>query len=219
MPIKEGRTYRSMPMMEFSEAKDERLLDSEYYVEGYATTFNQPYLLYRDSKGNDWYEQIDAAAFDDADMSDVIFLHNHEGKCFARNKMRKDKAPTMIMESRPGRGLFVAADLGMIEEGREEWRAITGGLIYQMSFAFTVAEDDVQPYGDNALLRTIRKVKKVFDVSSVDMPANPYTSIDSEARSAFEGYIEKQRQELFEAEQRLIEKQKALARIRILAES
>lgn len=218
MPIKEGRTYRSMPMMEFTEAKDERLLDSEYYVEGYATTFNQPYLLYRDSEGHDWYEQVDEGAFAGADMSDVIFLHNHEGKCLARNKMRKDKAPTLIMESRP-EGLFVAADLGMIEEGREEWRAITGGLIYQMSFAFTVAEDEVQPYKGDALLRRITKVKKVYDVSSVDMPANPYTSIDSEARSAFEGFIEKRKQELFEAEQKLIAKQKALARIRILAES
>ena len=63
-------------------------------------------------------------------------------------------------------------------------------------------------------MRTIKRIKRLYDVSSVDMPANPYTAIDTNARSAFEGYIERQKQELQRAEER----KRQIQRIRILSE-
>ena len=212
MPIKADREYRTMPVMAAAEKRELQLIDTDYYVEGYATTFNQPYLLWNDGI-NEYWEQIDRNAFDDADMTDVIFLHNHEGICFARNKMRQGAAPTLILQPRDY-GLFVAADLGMRAEGREEYAAITGGLVYQMSFAFTVRGDEVQETTPGVYLRTITDIRKVYDVSSVDMPANPNTVIDSEARAAFEGYIERQRQELARAAE--IDRKRKL--IKLLAE-
>lgn len=211
MPFNPNREYRTMPVMGKIEDRAEQLIETEYYVEGFATTFNDPYLLF-DTGVEKYYEQIDRQAFDNADMSDVIFQHNHEGKCFARTKMRKDVAPTLILEPRES-GLFVAADLGMIAEGREEWRAITGGLVYQMSFAFTVAEDEITVIGDDEYLRTIKSIRKVYDVSSVDMPANPNTVIDTQARARFEGYIEARKQELLKVEQEAIAKKKLIALI------
>ena len=217
MPQRNNREYRMMPVMTQPEERAEQRLATDYYVEGYATTFGQPYLLWDD--GNEkFYEQIARNAFDEADMTDVIFQHNHEGKCFARTKMRADKAPTLILEPQD-RGLFVAADLGMIAEGREEWAAIKGGLVYQMSFAFTVADDEITMIGEDEYLRTIKSIRKVYDVSSVDAPANPNTLIDTPARAAFDGFIEQRRQELQRAEEEANAKLKALARIRILAES
>lgn len=217
MPQRDNREYRMMPVMTQPEERSAQRLVTDFYVEGYATTFDQPYLLYSD--GNEkLFEQISRNAFDNTDMTDVIFQHNHEGKCFARTKMRADKAPTLILEPQDV-GLFIAADLSMIEEGREEWRAITGGLVYQMSFAFTVSDDEITTIGDGEYLRTIKSIRKVYDVSSVDMPANPYTFIDTPARAAFDGYIEMRRQEMLRAAEETEAKLKALARIRILAES
>lgn len=213
MPKCDNREYRAMPVMAKIENRAEQLIDSDYYVEGYATTFNDPYLLFEDGSYK-FFEQVDRNAFDNADMSDVIFLHNHEGKCFARTKMRAGTAPTLILEPRE-RGLFVAADLGMIAEGREEYRAITGGLVYQMSFAFTVAEDEIIELGDGEYLRTIKAIKKVYDTSSVDMPANPNTSIDIQTRAAFEGFIERRAQELRRAEEETIAKRKLIALINL----
>ena len=215
MPKRNNREYRVMPVMAMPEERAAQRLATDYYVEGYATTFGQPYLLYTDGVEK-LYEQVDRRAFDNADMTDVIFQHNHEGKCFARTKMRAGTAPTLILEPQD-RGLFVAADLGMIAEGREEWAAITGGLIYQMSFAFTVSDDEISMIGENEYLRTITSIKKVYDVSSVDMPANPNTFIDTPARAAFDGFIEARRQEVLRAEEEREAKLKALARIRILA--
>ena len=213
MPKCDNREYRAMPVMEKIENRAEQLIDTDYYVEGYATTFNDPYLLFEDGSYK-FFEQVDRNAFDNADMSDVIFLHNHEGKCFARTKMRAGTPPTLILEPRE-RGLFVAADLGMIAEGREEYRAITGGLVYQMSFAFTVDEDEIIELGDGEYLRTIKAIKKVYDTSSVDMPANPNTSIDTQTRAAFEGFIERRAQELRRAEEEAIAKRKLIALINL----
>lgn len=200
MPIKADREYRLMPVMAVPEKRELQLIDSDYYVEGFATTFNQPYRLWSDGNTEYW-EQIDARAFDEADMTDVIFLHNHEGICFARNKMRAGVAPTLILQPQET-GLFVAADLGMREEGRNEYAAITGGLVYQMSFAFSVRADEWKETTPGTVLRTITEIRKVYDVSSVDMPANPNTVIDSATRSAIEGYIDGRAQELARAAER-----------------
>ena len=213
MPKSENREYRTMPVMSGKEERAEQRIDTDFYVEGFATTFNDPYLLWEDG-GYKFFEQVDRAAFDGADMSDVIFQHNHEGKCFARTKMRAGTAPTLILEPQES-GLFIAADLGMIAEGREEYAAITGGLVYQMSFAFTVAEDEIIELGDREYLRTIKAIKKVYDVSSVDMPANPNTSIDTQTRAAFEGFIEQRAQELRRIEEETIEKRKLIALINL----
>ena len=213
MPKCDNREYRAMPVMAKIGNRAEQLIDTDFYVEGFATTFNDPYLLWEDGSYK-FFEQVDRNAFDNADMSDVIFLHNHEGKCFARTKMRAGTAPTLILEPQES-GLFIAADLGMIAEGREEYAAITGGLVYQMSFAFTVAEDEIIELGDGEYLRTIKAIKKVYDVSSVDMPANPNTSIDTQTRAAFEGFIERRAQELRRAEEETIAKRKLIALINL----
>lgn len=215
MPIKSDREYRAMPVLEMKENRAEQRLDTDYYVEGYATTFNQPYLLWDDGEVK-FYEEIDARAFDNADMSDVLFLHNHEGKCFARTKMKRGKAPTLLLEV-DNVGLFTAADLSTIEEGRQEHNAIINGLVYQMSFAFTVADDEITKIGEDEYLRTIKAIRKVYDVSSVDMPANPFTDIS--ARSAFEGFIESEKQELLERQKEAEAREAQKRKIKILLEA
>lgn len=195
-----------MPVMAVPESRELQLLNSAYYVEGYATTFNQPYLLLQDGNVEYW-EQIDSRAFDNTDMTDVIYQHGHEGVCMARTKMRQGVDPTLILQVRDY-GLFCAADLSLREEGRNEYAAIIGGLVYQMSFGFTVRGDSWQEETPTRILRTITDIRKLYDVSSVDMPANPNTVIDSVTRSAFEGFIEQRRQELLRAAEKERQKQK-----------
>jgi phage head maturation protease len=82
MPIKSDREYRSM--IPLAIGKKEKRIDSDYYVEGYATTFDKPYLMY-EFDGIKYYEVIDRNALSEADLSDVIFQYNHQGKVLARN--------------------------------------------------------------------------------------------------------------------------------------
>lgn len=166
----------------------EKRLESDYYVCGFATTFDKPYLLW-EYDGMKYYEVIDRHALDGADLSDIIMQYDHQGKVFARNKMGANKQPTLIAEPQDA-GFFIAADLSLTEASKRMYEEIVTGLIYQMSWAFTVSEDS---YDRDTRTRKILKVKKVYDVSAVSIPANADTEIS--ARSYLDGLIEVEKRE------------------------
>jgi HK97 family phage prohead protease len=188
MPIKPNREYRAMSLLT---PATEKRIESEFYVEGFATTFNKPYTLY-EYDGIKYQETIDRHALDTADLSDIIMQYDHYGRVFARNKMGGGKKPTLIAEPQES-GFFIAADLSLSDAAKRMYEEITNGLIYQMSWAFTVAEDS---YDRDTHTRTILRVKKVYDVSAVSIPANSDTEIS--ARSWLDGVIEAERREALE---------------------
>lgn len=196
--MKNDREYRSMEL---------RILPSEeeksYKVEGYASTFDSYVLLSRD--GVDYSERIDPTAFDEADMSDVVFRVDHQGAVYARTS-----AGTVSLDV-DAHGLHNVTDLGRTARGRDLYEDIAAGNYPQMSFAFTVADDE---YDRETHTRIIHRVAKVFDISPVSFPANPNTVLSVSTRDYFDGVIEMERAERLEAEER--ERQKK--RIRILTE-
>lgn len=180
MAIKNDREYRmiQMPEMQFRALEDE---EQRYIVEGYATTFDDPYVLF-EYDGNKYMEQITRDALLNADMGDVIFLYNHEGMVYAR------QSNGTLQLSINERGLYVRADLSSTEASRQMYESIKAGLVTQMSWAFTVEEES---YNEKTRTRSILKVRKVYDVSAVSIPANPNTDIS--ARSYWDGVIEEER--------------------------
>ena len=199
--IKAGTQYRNL-VLEIRDAEADEMI-----VEGYATTFDQPYQLYAD-QNMVINEQVDARAFDEAQLSDVIFQYNHEGRVFARTRNN-------TLEIVPDeKGLFIRADLSGTEEGRKLYEEIKGGYTDRMSFGFTVAEDRTEKTGEDprTYLRTITKIGRLFDVSAVSIPANDFTEIS--ARSYVDGILDREKAEALAAEQRERQKQK----IRILME-
>lgn len=204
MPAKpHERQYRSLltPLAPVSTGAEKRF-ESDCYVEGYASTFNDPYMLYKTFDGTEVWEVIDPDAFRDCDMSDVLFQFNHDGRVFARQSNG-----TLVVEPQL-HGLFVAADLGSTTSSRSMYEDIAAGLITRMSWGFMPDWDsieDVYDEGENRLTSTIHRVERIYDVSSVSLPADPNTEIS--ARSYFDGAIER-----IEAErlQSVLEAQKAL---------
>ena len=195
MPFKPNeREYRAMPVLSIAR---EKRIDSDFYVEGYATTFNDPYVLY-EFDGNKYYEVIDRHALDDADMTDVIMQYDHSGRVMARNSNG-----TLGLEP-DHTGLFTFADLSKSSAAKELYEDIESGLVTKMSWAFTVEDDE---YDRNTRTRTIKKIRKVYDVSAVSIPANNGTDIS--ARSFFDGVIEKEKREAQEQEE-----QKRVAELR-----
>lgn len=177
--LSDGREYRSMTMRALGDS-------DAMIVEGYATTFNQPYMLY---DGCDYrvMEQIAPTAFAQCDMTDVIMQYDHEGRVFARNRNN-----TLAL-SVDAAGLKITADLGGTDIGRQLYQEIKGGYTDKMSFGFVVAEDQrtsTMDYntGVETVLRTITKIKKLYDVSAVSIPANDMTSIS--ARRYADGVID-----------------------------
>ena len=211
--LAEGREYRNFNSIERRESEN-----GEKIVEGYATTFNQPYELFRDARDGETYifvEQVDANAFADTDMTDVIMQYNHEGRVFARTNNG-----TLGLDA-DMKGLHIRANLGGTEIGRQLYEEIEGGYTDKMSFGFRVGKDKVDrtEERDNetglvtvTVLRTILEISKLYDVSAVSLPANDATSIS--ARNFCDGVIEEIKKDYLEREKRERQKRK----IRLLME-
>ena len=196
------REYRAMDVQVLlSEVPDEK----SYKVEGYASTF-EPYTLF-EVDGVEIKERIEPTAFDEADLSDVVFRVDHTGRVYAR-------ASAGTVETwHDEHGLGVKADLSKTKTARELFEEIEAGNYPKMSFAFTVAEDG-DSFDRETHTRTISRIAKVFDVSPVSFPANPTTELSVSTRDYFNGVIEAERAERLEAEKRERQKQK----IRIMME-
>ena len=203
------REYRSM-MLEIRE--DNEALDN-MIVEGYASTFDDPYLLYEGDDVEVW-EKVDRNAFAETDMDDVIMQYDHQGRVFARIRNNT------LTVSPDDTGLFIRADLSGTDIGRSLYQEIAGGYTDRMSFGFTVDEDtreivDDRTTGKSIVTRTITKVGKLYDVSAVSLPANPGTSISARF---LDGAIEEARaerlkaKELEEKREQIMKRAKALGK-------
>lgn len=167
MPRKPNREYRNFSNIITPTAVTE---DNEsYIVQGRAVVFDTPTVLY-EYDGVKYCEIIARGAFDECDMSDVIFNYNHSGKVVARLRNKTLKL------SISNEGLDIEADLSGTAEGRALHEEIKGGYIDKMSFSFSIAESAYNVYTHT---RTITKIKKLYDVSAVDIPAYDETSISA----------------------------------------
>lgn len=183
----QNRQFRVMNPLEIRTDVD--TTSSDFFVEGYAMKW-QPYPLYEDDKGI-VYEEFRKGVFDGADMNDVIFLYDHQGKVFARTSNN-----TLKIEL-DNTGMFIQADLSKSQAAKEMYDEIKNGLVTKMSWSFKPSN-----YYFDEKTRTIvhEGIKKVYDVSAVGIPANNDTSIN--ARDFANGVISE-----IEAE-RLLEKRK-----------
>lgn len=190
--MKENREYRFIPINTFKLRKEGE--EPSFVVKGYASTF-EPYVLFED-EGVQYKEQILPEAFDNCDMSDVIFCKDHEGTVFARTRNKT------LQLSVDEHGLLTETDLSKTTSARQMYEEIETGMYDQMSFAFVVKEDS---YDRETHTRTIRQIAKLYDVSAVSFPANPGTDIGVATRSYFDGVIEAERAERLEREAKLTE--------------
>lgn len=166
------REYRNMTF----EVREDGA-EPSFLVEGYASTF-EPYKLF-ELDGVPVYEQIEPTAFDEADMNDVVYRIDHEGRVYARAS-----AGTIKLDI-DEHGLHHITDLSKTSSAREHFEDIAAGNYPQMSFAFTVEEEH---FDDENKTRIIDRIGKVFDISAVSFPANPTTEIH--VRDYFNGVIE-----------------------------
>ena len=191
MPVKQNREYRTMSLV--TPKTEGKRIDSDHYVEGYATTYSTPYCLC-EIDGVKYMERVAPGALVGADLSDVIVQFDHKGKVLARKSNG-----TLYMDPNDAHGLFVAMDLSKSTEARNAHEEIKNGLITKMSWGFVVEKDS---YDRATHTRTIEKIKKVYDVSFVALPANEDTSIC--ARSYVDGLIDVENREAAERRKQII---------------
>ena len=210
MPIKNDREYRAFNIEKRAKSEE---AEASFLVAGYASTFEE-YTL-GENAGEIYRERIEPTAFDEADMSDVVFLLDHTGRVYARTK--NDTVKLTVDE----KGLYTETDLSKTAAARGVYEDIEAGNYSQMSFAFTVADDNfiVSTEDEKTVYtRVINRIKKVFDISAVGFPANPTTDIGVATRAAFDGAIESYKAERLKEERAKNEaaRLRAIAKIKIM---
>lgn len=205
--MKTDREYRAFNV---------RAEEGEKRVTGFATTFDDPYVLYDDGE-YEIREVIDPGAFDDCDMTDVIMQYNHEGRVFARLSNG-----TLKLNIDKSKGLEIDADLDGTELGRQVYKEIKGGYTNRMSMGFKVdrsADVWTRQETDGKVVeeRRINSITKLYDVSAVSIPANPGTSIEARSIDTLvNGVIDEIKAERLEIERLETERKRAEIRARLM---
>lgn len=180
MPISQDRQYRALNFATPPKAEKKNKFDSDCYVEGYAARY-EPYVLY-EFNDSIVYEEFLPGCFRDCDMSDVIFQFDHAGKVYARMSNN-----TLTVEP-DNNGLFICADLSKTSASRSMYEDIESGLVTKMSWGFLPDFETLEIVEQgNAITIRHHKIKKMFDVSAVSLPANNNTEI--QARNFADGAI------------------------------
>jgi HK97 family phage prohead protease len=144
------------------ETRTEKREDGSTTITGHAAVFNQ---LSSDLGG--FREVIAPNAFENVLNDDVRALVNHDPNLL----LARSTSGTLNLEQ-TDEGLQYSFDVPDTSYGRDLIISMERGDITQSSFAFTIEEDSWETTADGEI-RTINKVKKLYDVSPVTYPAYP----------------------------------------------
>lgn len=163
-----------------NDAQQVQVKSLEGIIEGYPIVFNK-----RTNIGDFFFEEIDSHALDNADLSDIKFMVNHDDGMIPLARHRRGKRSTMdINIDDAGLHIVTRLDIEKNETARALCSAVDRGDIEDMSFAFgvEVSGDEWFDLDKPMPIRRITKISRVFEVSAVNDGAYAQTSIY--ARSA-----------------------------------
>ena len=133
-------------------------------------------------------EIIKRGALDDADLSDVRFLVNHNTDMIPLARFRDGvKNSTMqIQVDKDGLTMRVLLDIENNPEARALYSAVQRGDISGMSFMFTISADEWENLDSDHPTRNITAIGIVAEVSAVTFPAYEATEISARDKRAVE---------------------------------
>lgn len=180
-------------------------------IEGIPIVFNQ------DTKIQDWAgeynERIDSHALDNADLKDIRLFVNHDINKIALARTKNGKGTMSFHINDEGLHIKAILDTENNQEAKSLYSAIKRGDIDGMSFMFRIKSQEWLDLDTDCPTRVIKEISIVHEVSVVNFPAYPQTSIDArdnseeteyspleEARKALSEETDKRSKELLEIE-------------------
>lgn len=152
--------------LEFRAKEDSRM------IEGYAIVFN------KDSENlGGFIERIKPEAVEGRLNDDIVALLNHD-----QNHVLARNGKTMELEVDKN-GLKYRFEAPNTTAGNDLLENVRLGNISKSSFAFTVDADEWDFRDNGPDIRTITKIKRLYDVSPVTYPAYPDTTVAQSSRS------------------------------------
>lgn len=166
-------------------------------ITGYALLFNSPS---KDLGG--FTEVIDPAALDGVDLSNVIMLDQHDYS----KPLASVKAGTLKLDI-DDKGLHFTATLDdSVSYANDAYQNVKSGNVDSMSFRFDVDDDGDQftQDEDGKITRTIKKIRDLFEVSTVTIPAYDDSNVQVDKRS-YNEFLDNQKGEKNMTKQTIID--------------
>lgn len=133
-------------------------------------------------------EIIRRGALDDADLSDVRFLVNHNTGMIplARAKAGNKNSTMQLQRDKDGLAIQVQLDVENNLDAKALYSAVQRGDISGMSFMFTITGDEWEGLDTDHPTRYINSIGQVAEVSAVTFPAYESTEISARDKRAVE---------------------------------
>ena len=136
----------------------------------------------------DFDEEIARGALDNADLTDVRFLVNHDLSKIplARSRRNNGNSTMTLSVDADGMTIRVILDTENNADARALWSAVKRGDITGMSFMFGVSSEEWDNVESDHPLRRILEISTVIEVSAVTFPAYEDTEINARSKEELE---------------------------------
>ena len=133
-------------------------------------------------------EIIESGALDNADLTDVRFLVNHDLSRIplARSRRNNGNSTMLLTVDAEGMGIRVDLDTENNTEARALYSAVERGDISGMSFMFGVRDEEWDNLESEHPTRRIKSISTVVEVSAVTFPAYNSTTINARSKEALD---------------------------------
>ena len=147
-------------------------------------------IVYNSRTDLGWFDEIiEDGALDEADLTDIRFLVNHNREMIPLARSRRNNGNSTMKLTPDLQGLlidFVKLDVENNSTSRALYSAVGRGDITGMSFMFSVDDEQWEDLESDHPTRHIKKIGSVVEVSAVTFPAYESTEIYARSKEALE---------------------------------
>ena len=146
-------------------------------------------IVYNSRTDMGWFDEIiEPGALNNADLTDVRFLVNHDTSKIplARSRRNNGNSTMKLSVDNDGLGIEVVLDVENNSEARALYSAVQRGDISGMSFMFGIDAEEWEDLESDHPTRHIRSISTVVEVSAVTFPAYESTDINARSKEALD---------------------------------
>lgn len=146
-------------------------------------------IVYNSRTDLGWFDEIiEAGALDQADLTDVRFLVNHDTSKIplARSRRNNGNSTMQLTVDNLGMAIRVQLDTENNSEARALYSAVQRGDISGMSFMFAIDAEEWSELKSDHPTRHINKISTVVEVSAVTFPAYDATEIYARSKETLD---------------------------------
>ena len=147
-------------------------------------------IVYNSKTDLGWFDEIiEAGALNEADLTDVMFLVNHDTKMIPLARSRRNNGNSTMMMSVDNLGLnldYVSLDTENNVTAKALYSAVDRGDLSGMSFMFSIDGERWENLESEHPTRYITKIGAVYEVSAVTWPAYDSTEINARSKEALD---------------------------------